>query len=229
MRILIVEDEHKIANSIKKGLEQESYAVDIAYDGEQGFDLAATEDYDVIILDLMLPKIDGMEVCRKLRKEENIHTPILMLTAKGQLDDKVNGLNAGADDYLVKPFAFTELLARIRALTRRPKTSLSPVLTVGNLNLNTLTFEVNRAGKQIKLSKKEYALLEYLLRHKNKILTKDQIINNVWDYDADVLPNTVEVYIGYLRNKLDRPFKSKKSLIQTVRGFGYKIGDKNDV
>jgi len=226
MRILVIEDEHKIANSIKKGLEQESYAVDVAYDGKQGFDLAATEDYDVIILDLMLPKMDGMDICKKLREEENIHTPILMLTARGQLDDKVNGLNAGADDYLVKPFAFTELLARIRALTRRPKNSLGSVLKVKDLRLNTLTFEVTRAGKRIKLSRKEYALLEYLLRHKGKILTKEQIINHVWDYDADVLPNTVEVYIGYLRNKIDKPFKNKKSLIQTVRGFGYKIGGK---
>jgi len=226
MRILVVEDEHKIANSIKKGLEQESYAVDAVYDGGQGFDLAATEDYDVIILDLLLPKMDGMEICKKLRKEENIHTPILMLTAKGQLNDKVKGLNAGADDYLVKPFAFAELLARIKALVRRPKTSLSPVLTVEDLSLDTLTFEVKRAGKKIKLSKKEYALLEYILRHKDKILTKEQIINNVWNYDADVLPNTVEVYIGYLRNKIDKPFKNKKPLIQTVRGFGYKIGGK---
>ena len=226
MKILIIEDEHKIANSIKKGLEQESYAIDIAYDGQQGFDLAATEDYDVIILDLMLPKMDGTEICQRLRKEENIHTPILILTARGQLSDKVNGLNAGADDYLVKPFAFAELLARIKALARRPKNSLGPVLTVENLSLNTLTFEVKRGGKKIKLSKKEYSLLEYLLRHKDKILSKKQIINHVWNYDADVLPNTVEVYIGYLRNKIDKPFKNKNPLIQTVRGFGYKVGGK---
>ena len=170
----------------------------------------------------MVPKIAGLEICKQLRKEQ-IHIPILMLTAKGQLDDKVEGLNAGADDYLVKPFAFAELLARIRALTRRPKNSLSPVLTVKDLSLNTLTFEVKRAGKQIKLSKKEFALLEYLLRHKGKVLTKDQIINHVWDYDAEVLPNTVEVYIGYLRNKIDKQFKNKPPLIQTIRGFGYKI------
>lgn len=224
MRILVVEDEHKIANSIKKGLEQESYAVDVAYDGEYGFDLAATEDYDVIILDLMLPKMDGVKLCKKLRKEENIHTPILMLTAKGELDDKVEGLDAGADDYLVKPFAFAELLARIKALTRRPKDSFGVVLTVEDLTLDTLTYEVKRAGKEIKLSKKEYALLEYLLRHKEKILTKDQIINHVWDYEADILPNTVEVYIGYLRNKIDKPFRNKSPLIHTIRGFGYKIG-----
>lgn len=222
MRILLVEDEHKIANSIKKGLEQESYAVDVAFDGEYGYDLASTEDYDVIILDLMLPKLDGVEICHRLR-EENTHTPILILTAKGRLEDKVGGLNSGADDYLVKPFAFAELLARIRALTRRPKDVLGAVLTAGNLNLDTLNFQVKRGKKEIKLSKKEFALLEYLLRHKGKILTKDQIINHVWNYDADILPNTVEVYIGYLRNKIDRPFKDKPILIQTARGFGYKI------
>lgn len=222
MRVLIIEDEHKIANSIKRGLEQESFVVDVAYDGEQGFDLASSENYDVIILDLLLPKMDGLEICKQLRKEE-IHTPILMLTAKGQLEDRVNGLNAGADDYLVKPFAFVELLARLRALARRPKTSLQPVLEVKDLSLNTLTFEVRRGGKLIKLSKKEYALLEYLIRNKGKTLSKDQIISNVWDYNADILPNTVEAYIGYLRNKIDKPFKNKPALIQTIRGFGYKI------
>ena len=218
----MVEDEHKIANAIKKGLGQESYAVDVAYDGEYGYDLASTEDYDVVILDLMLPKMDGAEICRRLR-EESIHTPILILTAKGQLEDKVDGLNSGADDYLVKPFAFAELLARIRALTRRPKDVLGAVLTAGDLNLDTRSFQVKRGKKEIKLSKREFALLEYLLRHKGKILTKDQIINHVWNYDADILPNTVEVYVGYLRNKIDRPFKNKPALIQTARGFGYRI------
>jgi len=224
MRILVVEDEHKIANSIKKGLEQETYAVDIAYDGEKGFDLASSEDYDVIILDLMLPTMDGLTICKNLRKENN-HSPILILTAKGEIDDRVMGLNSGADDYLAKPFAFSELLARIKALTRRPKRSLDTKLKVSDLTLNSLTYEVKRGNKNIKLSKTEYALLEYLIRYKGKVLTKDQIINHVWDYDADVLPNTVEVYIGYLRNKIDKPFPKLKPLIHTVRGFGYKISE----
>ncbi len=224
MRILIIEDEHKIANSIKKGLEQEAYAVDIAFDGEEGYDLASTEEFDLIILDLMLPKIDGMTICKNLR-EEGIHTSILMLTAKGQIEDKVNGLNCGADDYLTKPFSFLELLARIKALTRRPKQVIDPILKVNGLTLNTTNYEVKRLEKLIKLSKKEYALLEYFMRHKGKILTKDQIINHVWEYDSDVLPNTVEVYVGYLRNKIDKQFKNEKPLIQTLRGFGYKIGN----
>jgi len=223
MKILVIEDEHKIANSIKKGLEQETYAVDVAYDGTKGFDLASIEEYDAIILDIMLPGMNGIEICKQLRKE-NIHTPILILTAKGQIEDKVEGLNAQADDYLVKPFAFAELLARIRALTRRPKTGLNTTLKVEDLTLNTITYEVKRQDKSINLSKKEFSLLEYLMRHPNIILTKDQIINNVWDYEADILPNTVEVYIGYLRNKVDKPFKNKPALIHTIRGFGYKLG-----
>lgn len=223
MRILVVEDEHKIANSIKKGLEQESFAVDVAFDGEEGFDLAASEEYDVIVLDLMLPKMGGVEICKSLRKD-NIHTPILILTAKGELEDKVNGLNAGADDYLVKPFAFAELLARIKALSRRPKKTLDTKLKVKDLNLDTLNYSVTRSKKEINLSKKEFALLEYLMRHQGKVVTKDQIINHVWDYDADVLPNTVEVYVGYLRNKIDKPFKKNSELIHTIRGFGYKVG-----
>lgn len=223
MRILVVEDEHKIANSIKKGLEQESYAVDVTYTGPDGFDLASTEEYDVIILDILLPGMDGVTFCKKLRKG-NIHTPVLMLTAKGQISDKVEGLDAGADDYLTKPFAFEELLARIRALIRRPKHAVGTVLTTEDLSMDTLSFEVRRMGKLIQLSSREFSLLEYLLRHPNKILTKDQIIGHVWDYDADILPNTVEVYIGYLRNKIDKPFPAKPALIHTVRGFGYKIG-----
>ena len=224
MRILIIEDEHKIANSLKKGLEQENFAVDVAYDGIEGYDLAVTEDYRTIILDLMLPGMDGNTICKKLRAEK-IHTPILMLTAKGELQDKVTGLNQGADDYLTKPFAFEELLARVRALTRRPKNNLPVILTYADLSLDTQTFEVKRQNKKINLSKKEFGLLEYLLRHKEIILSKDQIISHLWDYEADVLPNTVEVYIGYLRNKIDLPFKHQKPLIQTVRGFGYKISN----
>jgi len=222
VKILVVEDEHKIAQSIKKGLEQESFAVDVAFTGGDGYDLAMTEDYDLIILDRLLPGLDGIEICRKLRVE-NIHTPILMLTAKGQLEDKVDGLNAGADDYLTKPFAFEELLARIRALSRRPEKNLGSTLAVSDLTLNTLTFQVKRGDSSLQLSSKEYAILEYLLRHPNQVLTKEQIISHVWDYEADILPNTVEVYVGYLRNKVDGP-EHKKKLIRTIRGFGYKIG-----
>jgi DNA-binding response OmpR family regulator len=223
MRVLVVEDEHKIANSIKKGLEQETYAVDVAYDGEAGYALAITEDYDVIILDIMMPKMNGIEVCKKLRNRQ-VHTPILILTAKGQLNDKVDGLNAGADDYLVKPFAFVELLARIRALGRRPRNSIGSAIVVDDLCLDTITYEVTRGGMAIDLSKKEFALLEYLMRNKDRILSKEQIISHVWDYESDILPNTVEVYIGYLRGKIDRPFRDSSSLIHTARGFGYKIG-----
>jgi DNA-binding response OmpR family regulator len=224
MKLLIIEDEHKIANLIKQGLEQERFVVDVAYDGASGYDYAFSEPYDTIILDRLLPGIDGLEICRKLREQGN-HTPILMLTAKGQLADKVEGLNSGADDYLTKPFAFEELLARIKALTRRPKVATSNVLQVEDLSLNTDTYEIKRGKDQITLSSKEFSLLEYLMRHQNKTLTKAQIINHVWSYDANILPNTVEVFIGYLRNKIDRPFKDRKNLIQTVRGFGYKIGE----
>ena len=222
MKILIIEDEHKIANSIKKGLELESYAVDVAYDGITGYDLVSTENYDVIILDLMLPDMDGIEICQKMRAN-SIQTPILMLTAKGQTQDKVKGLNSGADDYLVKPFAFVELLARIKALMRRPKNNSGIILKTNDLMLNTITYDVTRNGKKIKLSRQEFALLEYLLRHKNTVLNKEQIIGNVWDYDADILPNTIEVYIGYLRNKIDKPFPKNPNLIHTIRGFGYKL------
>jgi DNA-binding response OmpR family regulator len=223
MKILVVEDEHKIANLIKQGLEQERFVVDVAYDGTSGYDLAFSEPFDVIILDRLLPGMDGLEICKKLRAQEN-HTPILMLTAKGQIMDKVEGLNSGADDYLTKPFAFEELLARIKALVRRPKNTLNNTLQVEDLTLNTDTYEIKRGNAQIVLSSKEFALLEYLMRHQNRTLTKEQIINHVWSYEANILPNTVEVFIGYLRNKIDRPFKDKKNLINTIRGFGYKIG-----
>lgn len=222
MRILVVEDDHKIAASIKKGLEQEGYAVDVVFDGLAAYDLVSTEEYDLMILDLMIPGINGISLCKKLRSEGN-HVVILILTAKDSVDDRVMGLNSGADDYLVKPFAFSELLARIRALARRPKEVLNPTLSAGDLELNTVTFEVKREGITINLSRKEFALLEYLLRHRGQVVTKDQIISNVWDYDSDILPNTVEVFVGFLRSKIEKPFKGKRPIIKTVRGFGYKI------
>ncbi|MCL5410511.1 MAG: response regulator transcription factor [Patescibacteria group bacterium] len=224
MRILVIEDEHKIANSIKQGLEQEKFVVDTVYDGKSGLDLASTEEYDLIILDRMLPEMDGIIITKKLRKQK-IHTPILMLTAKGQIEDKVEGLDCGADDYLTKPFAFTELLARIRAISRRPKNSTDSVLKVADLTMDTTAYQVKRGEKKINLSSKEFVLLEYLMRHPNRIIKKEQIINNVWSYDADVLPNSVEVYIKHLRDKIDTPFNDQP-LIHTIRGFGYKIGEK---
>lgn len=225
MRILVVEDEHKIANAIKRGLEQESYAVDVCYDADDGLSSALAEDYDVIILDRMLPgSMDGVGVCRAIREEAN-HTPILFLTAKDQIRDRVAGLDAGADDYLVKPFAFEELLARVRALLRRPHTTESTVLRIDDLVLDPAQFAVERAGKTINLSRREFALLEYLMRNQNRVLSKETIMNHVWDFDADILPNTVEVYMGYLRNKIEKPFKGRQ-LIHTQRGFGYVFGIK---
>lgn len=222
MRILIIEDEHKIARAVKEGLEEESYAADISFDGQEGLNAARYEEYDLIILDRMLPGgMDGAEICATLRKEGN-HTPILMLTARDQVRDRVAGLNAGADDYLVKPFSFEELLARVKALLRRPHESLGEILEAGDLSMNTTTHVVSRNGKTITLSSKEYALLEYLLRNKNKVLSKHNIITHVWDFDADILPNTVEVFVAYLRSKIDKPFDGP-TLLQTVRGFGYKI------
>jgi DNA-binding response OmpR family regulator len=224
MRILVIEDEHKIANAIKKGLHRESYAVDIVHDGIEGYDLASSEQFDVIILDIMLPGMDGIEICKKLR-EQQIHTPILMLTSKSQIEDKVIGFNSGADDYLTKPFAFAELLVRIKALTRRPQSSIGTILSVGDLTIDTNNYEVKRAGQKIRLSNKEYSLLEYLVRHKDKVVTKEQIINHVWNYDSDVLPNSVEVYIKHLRTKIDERFPDQH-LIHTVKGFsGYKISE----
>lgn len=223
MKILVIEDEHKIANSIKQGLMQENFIVDVAYSGIEGYDLAISEEYDVIVLDRLLPGLEGLEICQKLREQKN-HTPIIILTAKGQIADRVEGLERGADDYLIKPFAFEELLARIRALGRRPRKTLETILKLNDLSLNTETYQIKRGAVPIPLSSKEFALLEYLLRHSNKILTKEQIISHVWDYDANILPNTIEVYVGYLRNKIDKPFKKSPKLIHTIRGFGYKIG-----
>jgi DNA-binding response OmpR family regulator len=223
MKILLVEDEHKIANAVKQGFNQERYTVELAYDGDGGLAAALNDEYDVIILDRMLPGMDGIEICKAIRAK-GIQTPVLMLTAKSQIKDRVTGLNAGADDYLVKPFSFEELLARTRALLRRPSDNIGNVLQVEDLTLDTISFEVKRGGKPVKLSQTEFALLEYLMRNYGRVLSKANIINHVWDFDADVLPNTVEAYIGYLRSKIDRPFKGQK-LIQTVRGFGYKIGN----
>ncbi|OGM12643.1 DNA-binding response regulator [Candidatus Woesebacteria bacterium RBG_16_39_8b] len=220
MRILVVEDEHRIASTIKKGLEQEKFAVDVAYNGTDGYDMAVSENYDAIILDLMLPEKDGLEISRDLRKQQ-IHTPILILTAKSQVQDKVAGLDMGADDYLTKPFSFEELIARIRALSRRPHKSLGSVLQIADLKLDSKTFLVSRNKNKINLSNKEFSILEYLMRNKGKIISKDQIISHVWDYNADILPNTVEVNIKNLRAKMDRPFNKK--LIHTIWGFGYKI------
>lgn len=224
MRILIVEDEKRIAASLKKGFEQERFTVDLAYSGDKGYDLAISENYDLLILDLLLPELDGLSILKSLRKN-NISVPILLLTAKSQLQDKVTGLNLGADDYLTKPFSFAELLARVNALVRRPKNLLPDILEIGGLQLNKETFEVKRNSQKINLTKKEFCLLEFLLRHPRRILTKEQIIENVWDYDADILPNTLEVFIKNLRRKIDLPFSGNPQLIHTVRGFGYKISD----
>lgn len=221
MRILVVEDEHRIAQAVKEGLEQEAYAVDVVYDGEDGYNSATADEYDLILLDVMLPSMDGYEVCRRLRADGQ-HTPILMLTAKDQARDVVHGLDTGADDYLAKPFSFEILLARVRALLRRPHETAGELLEAGDLSLNPSSKEVIRAGEAITLSTKEYALLEYMLRNQNRVLSKNNIMSHVWDFDADILPNTVEVFIAYLRAKVDKPFKGP-ALIQTVRGFGYKI------
>ena len=221
MRVLVVEDEHKIANALKKALEQESYAVDVSYDGDDGYAMATTEPYDAAIIDRMLPgDHTGIDIVTAMR-ESKIHTPVLLLTALGSTSDKTTGLDSGADDYLVKPFALEELLARVRALVRRPVETHGTVLQAGDLSLNTVDFSVKRADTDIQLTSKEFGLLEYLLRNQGRPISKDTIIAHVWDYDADILPNTVEVYVKYLRNKIDAPFK--KPLLHTVRGFGYKL------
>lgn len=222
MRILVVEDEHRIAQAIKQGLEQEAYAVDVCFNGEEGLRTAMAEEYDVILSDVMMPGMDGITLCRMLREQSN-HTPVLLLTAKDQNQDVVRGLDAGADDYLPKPFSFEVLLARIRALLRRPAEVQSETLQAGGLTLIPSTHTVERDGQPISLSAKEYGILEYLLRNKGRVVSKNSIISHVWDFDADILPNNVEVFITYLRNKIDKPFASEP-LIRTVRGFGYIIG-----
>ena len=221
MRVLIVEDEHKIARALKKALEQETYAVDVAFDGDEGHAMATTEPYDIAIIDRMLPgNYDGIGIVKGMR-DAKVHTPVLFLSALGSVSERTAGLDAGADDYLVKPFALEELLARVRALLRRPTEQQPDILNAGDLTLDTVTYSVERAGTPIQLTSKEFALLEYMLRNPGRPLSKEVIISHVWDYDADILPNTVEVYIKYLRNKIDSPFK--KPLIHTVRGFGYKL------
>ncbi len=218
MRILIVEDEKKVAAFIKKGLEEETYAVDIAIDGEEGLHLGEQNQYDLIILDLMLPKINGLEILSILRSKK-IETPILLLTAKDSVDDKVEGLNQGADDYLTKPFAFSELLARIRVLLRRGKTETKTTLEIADLSLNLVSHKVNRGNEEIELTGKEYSLLEYFMRNQEKVLTRTMIAEHVWDYNFDTFTNVIDVYVNHLRKKIDKNFSTK--LLHTLRGVGY--------
>jgi heavy metal response regulator len=218
MRILVIEDEKKVADFISNGLAEEGYAVDVAHDGDQGYFLATTNEYDAILLDIMLPKMDGFTLCTKLRYEDN-HTPILMLTAKDAIKDKVRGLDTGADDYLTKPFAFEELLARIRSLLRKKSLQQKTRFQVDNLVLDTITHTVSRGECEILLSVKEYALLEYLMRNTGSVVTRTMIAEHVWDINFDTFTNVIDVYISYLRNKIDRGHETK--LIHTVRGRGY--------
>ena len=220
MRILEVEDERRIADFIRKGLTEQGHAVDIATDGEEALAWLDIAPYDLIILDIMLPNINGFDVCRAIRRK-GVQTPILMLTARDAVDDRVRGLDSGADDYLTKPFAFAELLARIRALSRREPVVTGTTLQVGDLTLDTLTRRVERACRTIHVTNKEYVLLEYLMRHPNQVLTRTMIAEHVWNYDFDNVTNVIDVHIRYLRRKIDDPFEFK--LIQTVRGAGYRI------
>lgn len=222
MRLLIIEDEENLARSLKKVLQTEGYAVDIALTGDDGYEMAFGEEYDLIILDLGLPGMDGLKIIEELRKEKN-STPVIMLTARDTTEDKVKGLKYGADDYLVKPFEFDELLARIQALLRRPRNAISDKLVVGDLVLDSQTKVVKRKNHEIALTAKEFSLLEYLMRHKGQVLSKQQLIDHVWDADLDLFSNTVDVYIGYLRAKIDKAFPKEKSLIKTIKGMGYKI------
>lgn len=226
MKILIAEDENRLRQSLKRGFEFEKFIVDEAENGSEAIYQIKNNQYDVVILDWMMPKKTGLEVCAEMRSA-NIFTPVIMLTAKGQIKDKVEALNIGADDYLVKPFSFMELVARVKALARRPVKMQDEILKVGDLELNTSTFAAKRFNKNIELSKTEYKLLKYLMRNPGQIISKENLIQNVWDFDADILPNTVEAHIKTLRAKIDKKFSKSTKLIQTVRGFGYKIEGKN--
>lgn len=218
MKILVVEDEQKVAGFIQKGLEEEGYTVDIAYDGESGIEKAAQGDFNLILLDIMLPKKDGIAVIKELR-EKNNNTPILCLTARDSVNDKVTGLDVGADDYLAKPFAFAELVARCRALIRRGTSDRGAEIHFADLRLDPVAHKVWRAGDEVDLTSKEYALMEYFMRNPNRVLTRAMIAENVWDYSFDSFTNIIDVYVNYLRNKVDRGYDKK--LIHTVRGSGY--------
>ncbi|MBW7882626.1 MAG: response regulator transcription factor [Caldilineaceae bacterium] len=220
MRILLVEDEPGIANFIRQGLSEAGYAVDIARDGCEGLDYALAVEYDVLVLDIMLPKLDGLALLRELRRHGD-HTLTIILTARDGVGDRVEGLDTGADDYLVKPFAFSELLARVRALLRRPPLQMGTILQVGDLAMDTVKREVKRNGSLVELSPREYAVLEYLMRHPDQVLTRTQIGEHVWNLDFYNESNVVDVYVGYLRRKLAR--HGDLPLIQTVRGVGYRI------
>ncbi|MGA1843981.1 MAG: response regulator [bacterium] len=220
MRILLIEDELRIANFIERGLKEEHYAVDVADNGEKALYCADVNPYDLIILDIMLPDMNGFAICRELRGK-GIETPILILTAKDSLKDKVQGLDMGADDYLTKPFAFEELLARVRALLRRARSEKQTLLTVADLELDQVTHRVKRAGKDIPLTAKEYSLLEYLMLHARQVVTRTMISEHVWNEDFDSFTNITDVYINYLRNKIDKGFD--KQLIHTIRGVGYML------
>lgn len=220
MRILLVEDEHRLANIIKKGLIEDGFAVDVVFDGEEGQYLAESEEYDLIILDIMLPKVDGITICKELRNK-NIKTPVLMLTAKSTLDEKVVGLDSGADDYLTKPFAFLELRSRIHALIRRSKQDASPILKIANLEVDPIKHIAKRKSKIISLTPKEFSILELLLRHKDEVVSRTMIIEHVWDYNFESMSNVVDVFIASLRRKIDRGTKIK--LIHTIHGVGYKM------
>ncbi len=222
MHILIVEDEQRLAYLLRRVLLEERHTVDLAHDGETGLDLALSDTYDVVILDVMLPGIDGLEICRQMRAD-HLLSPVLMLTARGGIEDRVTGLNVGADDYLTKPFAMEELLARINALLRRRDRHFDDTLqlSTGDLTLDLMRHEARRSGRVIELTAKEFSLLEYLMRHPGQVLTRTQIVDAVWRYDLDAISNVVDIYIHYLREKIDHGFP--RALIKTVRGVGYKI------